>query len=288
MAWGLLFYSLVAASAGAELIWPASTIYGQDDRRLVDPTVPREISMLAQSVGALFLKRDVTFRRGQMWRESESLGRAYGLCRQERFVDLPSSAECTGFLITSTRIATAGHCIPASVTCNDIIWAFDYTEGQYTWDGERLSLPQSKTYRCKRILAKHDNRHLDYAVIELDRPVEDRWPLKLANSAEIHPGEEIFALGFPQGIPMVWSSMGQVRRREGRLKVFAQIDLSEGNSGSPIFASNSLDVLGVLIEGEEDLSRNRRNSCNQSVMCDQQGCRGEVFLMADVLKPFVN
>lgn len=288
MVWGILLYSLVAASVNAELIFPASTIYGEDDRHLVDATIPREISMLARSVGALFLKGDVSFRNGQMWRESDSLGQAYGLCSHERFINQPSSAECTGFLITPTRMVTAGHCLQAPITCNDIIWAFDYTEGQYSWDGERLGLPQSKTYRCKKILARHNNRHLDYAVIELDRPVEDRWPLKLGNTAHLQPGEEIFALGFPQGIPMIWSSVGKVRRHEGRFKIFAQIDLSEGNSGSPIFASKSFDVLGVLIEGEEDLRRNRKNSCKESVLCDQEGCHGEIFLSAEVLKPFVN
>jgi V8-like Glu-specific endopeptidase len=118
--------------------------------------------------------------------------------------------------------------------------------------------------------------------------VSGRWPLRLGNSTELLPGDEIFALGFPQGIPMIWNSAGQIRRHDGPLKVFAHLDVSEGNSGSPIFASKTLEVLGVLIEGEEDLHRNRKKSCNQSVMCDQQGCHGEIFLSADVLKPFVN
>jgi len=250
----VLFYWATAAGAGTLQI--TSTIYGADDRELVGPGTAGEILHQARSVAGLFKVDEVALVGQSMTLRAWPLGQAYQLCRKERFKDLPSAAECTGFLIAPNRITTAGHCLELKkpIACANMIWSFDYQEGGYNWDGRRLSLPAANAYRCKKILVQHNTKDLDFAIIELDRPVEDRQPVRLGSTAGLRPGDRLYALGFPQGVPMVWAA--------------------------------SHEVVGLLIEGEMDLRKNKKLSCQESVPCPINGCEGEVFLSTEILKPF--
>lgn len=265
-----------------------NTIYGHDERWMVDRNLPFEIQSKARSVAALFSNADLTAGRASYWMEAKTLKEQYGLCSTERFLNYPAASTCTGFLISPNRIATAGHCVDATMKCTDMVWIFDYMEGGYFWDGHsRVEFAKRNSYRCKRVLAHHNNPVMDFAVIELDRPVNDREPLTVGSHDRLKPGDPVFALGFPTGLPMVWSAVGAIRGRAG-FKSIMHIDLNEGSSGSPIFDARDLTVVGLLVEGEEDYVDNTERGCRESVKCEENGCTGEYFMSGGVFRRYAS
>jgi hypothetical protein len=53
----------------------------------------------------------------------------------------------------------------------------------------------------------------------------------------------------------------------------ANLDTYGGNSGSPVFNSNTREVEGVLVRGETDFAT--QGGCQVSLVCPTSGCRGE-------------
>ena len=47
------------------------------------------------------------------------------LCKNEKFLNQPSGANCTGFLIAEDKLLTAGHCVSFDSDCEEFYWVFD-------------------------------------------------------------------------------------------------------------------------------------------------------------------
>lgn len=260
-----------------------ATIYGPDDRVLVDHNLPMEILDHGRPIAALLLKNELIESHDSLELKAQTLRESYQMCADESFVDLPSAGYCSGFLIAPDKLVTAGHCLDRSAPCKNMAWAFDFRQGQYTWDNQRVGFPKENVFFCKQILARKNHENLDYMVIELDRPVENRTPLKLSQKSRLKPGEAVFAIGFPLGLPMVWSSAGVVRSHDD-LKTTGHLDVNGSSSGSPVFATDSGEVVGILVEGEKDLVYDRKGKCYANKRCSNDNCIGETWVSVDVVR----
>ena len=69
------------------------------------------------------------------------------LCESERFSDQPQLGDCSGFLISSNKILTAGHCAFSKYDCANFSWVFNFVEG-------RTTLNKDEVYKCKRIVTQ--------------------------------------------------------------------------------------------------------------------------------------
>jgi V8-like Glu-specific endopeptidase len=176
-----------------------------------------------------------------------------GICESERFAKQPSAGLCTGFLVGPNLLATAGHCIMNQDDCDKRVWAFDYKTSEKDENGEHIKLKDKNIYQCKRIIGRHQNRHFkDFAVIELDRPVVGRKPLKLNRSIRpIAVGEKVLVIGHPSGLPMKIADSAQVTDLSHNI-FYATLDTYGGNSGSPVFNQRTGEVEGILVIGNED------------------------------------
>ena len=92
-------------------------IYGTDDRVEVFQLTGGFDRQDAESVVALFRTNNVTDNgNGTSTLTTQNFGTAQGLCQAERFRAQPIGAFCSGVLVGSDVIATAGHCVNAGRT----------------------------------------------------------------------------------------------------------------------------------------------------------------------------
>lgn len=92
----------------------------------------------------------------------------------------------------------------------------------------------------------------DWAVVRLDRLVENREPLKIEWKSEIPNDTALYVLGFPSGLPMKFTCNAQVRNNDHENYFEADLDTFAGNSGSPVFNRDTHSVCGILVRGKED------------------------------------
>jgi V8-like Glu-specific endopeptidase len=181
-----------------------------------------------------------------------------GLCQKTRYEEAPSLSGCTGFLVGEDLIATAGHCIENVDRCENMSIVFDVSEEQVVSQGYKVS--QKNIYNCKKVIAQEMSDERDFALIQLDKKVSGRLPLKLNLKDNVSLGAKVFMLGHPLGLPMIYSRPGPVNVIND-YSFKAQIDSFSGNSGSPVFDAKTLEVVGILVRGEEDFLKDEEKQC---------------------------
>ena len=179
-------------------------------------------------------------------------------------------------------IATAEHCV-AQDMCQDSVWVFDYKldNGKQT---HIKSVKNTNVYSCKHVIS-HEYRRLstvDWAVIELDRPVTGRAPLKLSHKTP-KVSESLFVIGTPSGVPLKVAT-GKVRKTS--IDTFTtNIDSFGGNSGSPVFNSKTGLVEGILTRGAVDYEYTWLGlGCGKAKTYSENGGGGETVTLIDHVK----
>ncbi|MNK08132.1 Trypsin [compost metagenome] len=245
-------------------------IYGTDDRRDVYEVESSAMREVSDSTVALIPSSKLTLANGAFTIRSSTFGTEMNLCKNEPYYDQPTAANCSGSLIGDDLIATAGHCISNS-DCRSYSFVFGFQ--MQDWKTAPQSIPEQDVYSCKEIVAREYTSLQDYAIVRLDRPVQGRRVLTLAQSPS-QPGDEIYVVGHPSGLPTKVATGAAVRSQEGTHFV-ANLDTYGGNSGSAVLNAQTHEVVGILVRGAQDFTYDRANSCTRSNVCTDTGCRGE-------------
>jgi trypsin-like peptidase len=210
----------------------------------------------------------------------QTLGEYKHLCSGEPYFDQPVVAYCTGFVVGPDLIATAGHCIKPPNEKLDtksvrIVFGFRRTR---TANKFRVvtEIPKRDVYTIASVVdLRSDENGPDYAILRVDRQIKDHLPLPLDLEGAIVRDDELYALGFPTGLPMKLADQANVRFVSPDGYFVSNLDTFSGNSGSPVLKSGTLTVEGILIRGGPDYSA-RRDYCQVAYVCPVQGgCRGE-------------
>ncbi len=248
-------------------------IYGDDNRADAYVVDRAEVRELADSTVALFNSQDlVENQSGKVSFPAKIFGVANRLCKDEPYRDQPSGAWCSGFLVGEDMIATAGHCIPTPEKCATTSFAFGYKMNGP--QSAALETQASEVYKCASIVKREQiNNAQDYALIKLDRKVVGHRVLKLAHQ-KARKNDSVFVIGYPSGIPVKIAGGAGVRATKKGFFV-ANLDTYGGNSGSAVFDSITLEVVGILVRGEKDFIFDQENSCMKSNYCTDRACRGE-------------
>lgn len=299
----LLTLLLIPSLVGAQEIAP-KVIFDNDTRRPIEQT-PTSVRQRAHAVGLMFSpvyleqRADGLFDFDFVTHEENA-----SVCPNTRFAQLPTAAiNCTGFLVAPDLVVTAGHCMvntgvaqdEVTAFCRDFHWYFNYQVPR-TQTGPKLKgIDPNDIYQCKNVLvARHettmsgvgviDTFGHDYALIQLDRPVQNVRPLKLSPS-RIRTGTMVNMIGHPDGLPKVWSPLGRVQEVHSPLYFEATLDSFGGNSGSPVM--NDLgEVLGVLVRGPDDYVWNERRGCYEAQVCRTHS--RECSSLVEIRRPHVN
>ncbi len=267
---GITFASATSSHAGQS---HPLVIYGADNRLEIhqEPDVSKR--ELARSVIAVLPSAALQSKDpGNALVTGEKFGQMFNLCPKERFVDQLAPAYCTGFLVADNIMVTAGHCVQEADFCKDARFIFDFSIDNAARDPNAIK--SMDVYSCRRVVYDQiDAQGADFALVELDRPVVGRTPLRLANQAP-KVGDSVFVIGHPAGLPAKIAGDAQVRKNTAGFFT-ANLDTYGGNSGSPVFIEGTNEVAGVLVRGDQDFMRHRRGTCNVSVRCRNELCRGE-------------
>jgi V8-like Glu-specific endopeptidase len=243
-------YLSIALILFTTLAWAQNkSVYGEDDRKepYESSALYQELSLsTAAMIPSYFLKTiDVNLSTVT----SPKIKDAYQLCPSERFLEQPSAASCSGFLIGPDLLVTAGHCVSES-SCKNMKWVFGY---QKSPENNEITFPTTNIYSCKKIITDLEAKKLDSALIQLDREVSGRKPLRISPTIA-RKGDELMMIGHPTGLPTKITDQAQVRRRN-KLRFQANLDAFAGNSGSAVMNAHTGEVVGILVSGRNDYHR---------------------------------
>ena len=256
-------------------------VYGTDDRKDYYESTDK-LKEVSKSVAALvsssrLIYDDINkeyFHGGYTFEDIKP-----NLCNNEPFKSQFSLAYCTTFLVAPDIMITAGHCIVDEDECanSNIVFDFKVETSESAQSGPDVILEEN-VYSCASVIHQesHSNkRYVDFTVIKLDRPVVGRTPLKVRKSGQITTATRTIVMGHPVGLPLKIENNGIVRDSVGDGYFVSEMDTFQGNSGSPVINSYTLEVEGILIRGEVDFKENIANSCYETKVCPSGTCSGE-------------
>lgn len=235
---------------GRKIIDIIRGIWGDDERidyyRIKEPRIKRN----AESVAAICYANNLEESDNGFYElEVRNYGTSYNLCECEPFRDQPIGAGrmCTGFLTADDTIATAGHCIDER-NINKACFIFGYRMTDLCTPVTKI--PKKDVYKGIEIIKRAYDRgkKLDWALIQLDRKVEDR-PVALLSKNNVSRDLPVYVLGHPCGLPLKCGKGANVRDTDETFFA-ANLDIYMGNSGSPVFDGKTHEVVGIAAHGD--------------------------------------
>lgn len=262
-------------------------IYGGDDRRDLHQEKSDRLVELAKSTAILVERRDVVIDDAGAYRlKAKPLGEKFELCPSEPFYNQPSIGFCSGFLAGEDILVSAGHCFKDKSFCRDtaIIFGFSYVME----NGDPTLVKRQDIFFCQKIIKQvYDGRDLDFAVVRLDRRVQDRLPLKARTVGEVGVHDSLTVIGHPLGLPTKIAGNAIVRSISARDYFVVTADTYIASSGSAVINSRTWEVEGIVVRGEEDFTASSRDECFVSKVCVGDDCRGEDVIRSSVFYPWV-
>lgn len=247
-------------------------IYGVDDRMDLFEVADQQSLQDADCVVALFRSNRITDNGdGTSTLRTRSFASAQNLCSGERFGSQPVGAFCSGFLVAPNIIATAGHCADQNdVTTIRFVFGFRMQNATTAQTVIRNSEIYSGVRIIDRVLVSNG---ADWALVEIDRPVTNHRVAPVRRTGRIASNQAVHVIGHPSGLPLKFADGAIVRDNQPTAFFVANLDTYGGNSGSPVFNSNTHEVEGILVRGERDFVGS--GDCMISLVCPTTGCRGE-------------
>lgn len=257
-----------------------SIIYGQDNRQDINSLQNDAIKKIGKSIAGRVLNYSFQVSEEENKASFDSVPTlsspfSMKVCSGQRFAEQKTATDCTGFLVGEDLLVTAGHCMMAmgqtvqnEVTgqCRSFSWMFDYTS-----ESDLNNVSMDSIYGCDSVVAGEFTETMDFAVVKLKRKVQGRKPLKLANK-KVSLGQKIFVMGHPSGLPLKYADGARVFETEQNY-FSTNLDTFGGNSGSPVFNADTLEVAGILVRGDTDYVMDFETNgerCMKVNVCDQE------------------
>ncbi|NIM13967.1 MAG: hypothetical protein GTO45_18130 [Candidatus Aminicenantes bacterium] len=181
----------------------------------------------------------------------KNYGKTFSLCENEPFHDQPISkgVSFTGFLVSEDTIATAGHVVKGRKLA-DLCFVFGFKmEGPYK---PVIRVPNENIYRGvevpHKVYRSLKGDGADWTLVKLDRKVVGH-PLAALSKKRIFSNQPIYVLGHPEGLPLKYAPGSRIEQVNGAC-FGARLDIYCGNSGSPVFSTDTHEVVGMVVRGD--------------------------------------
>ncbi len=238
-------------------------VFGEDGREEVNDV--SGITHYTNATAVMIPKNYVDGNKAYGYSLRQSLSMQFGtdnFADNVKFLDQPTVANCTGFLVAPDIMVTAGHCINSMEEANKWYWLFDYTSDmQWNLDGNYVTINRDNLYEVSEILGsklegEEDDELEDYAVMKLDRVVTDRKPYRIRSSGDASASTNVYTIGSPTGLPLKISLDSEVLNEGNDYWFKTNIDAFPGNSGGPVFDPNGY-IEGILVRGAVEYANGR-------------------------------
>jgi len=264
------------------------SLYGTNrPKDLIDlnPTTDRKLISLAKSVFAIFPTASVLDNNDRLNQNDlldgtsrlliTNYGLKYQLCSTQLFLQQPTGAKCSGVVVGSNLVLTAGHCFGSgSNALRDLRFVFGFEMLDRT--NAATNILNADIYKPIRIVKLSSDRVADWCLVEVDRLIVGRDCLPITRYDKKSPvpnlrgvtnQEAVFALGYPCGLPIKLAANAKVYANNQLASYFmANLVTYGGNSGSPVFATHhgQYEIVGLLVRGLDDFDFIRTSNCNIS------------------------
>jgi len=285
--WSFSILILLQTSCGIPPDSQLSVIYGEDQRQQISPKQQDR----ARAVGLQLLRQglkdrgDGTYLYSNYFIGKNDSRAATPYCEEERFHDSPVLGLGTGFLFGNQNTwVTAGHVLEQEGNCQDYAFVIDYNEmsRNQVWrfdDRGNLIIKKTNVYLCESIEKRVVGSDRDFTIARLRTkvPLNIAKALKPANPNWKQTFTAVSMIGHPLGLSAKYVSPAPIRDDHEGDFMRVELDAYTGNSGSPVFASDSAGVVGLLKGGESDfvLDNTTEPACLRSKICQGKICAGE-------------
>jgi hypothetical protein len=186
----------------------------------------------------------------------------------ERFSDEPAYSSKTGFAAGDFIMITAAHCIDKN-NYQDYYFVFDYIldSNKYFY----RTIDSSKVFQAIGVQSNYNEfQKLDYSVVTLNKKVDAFRIPKIKKSGQTGTGVSYHVIGTPGGLPLKISASAAVKTNSASNYFTILSDTYKGNSGSPVFNSQTHEIEGILVNGAKDFNLFKKLpdvSCKKSIVC---------------------
>lgn len=230
-------------------------IYGSDDRQDIYAVADAQKLFVAQATCLVVPESELTNNGNGTYTLSALpwlTQSGVTICADEPFRGQLTAGFCTGFLVGTDLLATAGHCITTTSSCANSAFVFGFQQIGPSTPAVTV-IDADDVYFCNSIVNRQQAGDIDHAIVQLDRPVINRDPLPIRRTGIVSNGDSLFVVGHPVTLPMKAAGGAVVQNANGTVAFFqANLDTYGGNSGSPVFGMSSGLVEGILVRGAPD------------------------------------
>ncbi len=240
---------------------PVSTdrvIYGADDRIEVWQEGDPVLRAMSEAACVVVFPSELTDNGNGTYTLDTApwLSQGGTLCTDEPFRGQPQVGFCSGFLVGTDLIATAGHCVgPGGVTsATNVAFVFNF-EIDTNGGSSPTVVPASDVYFGTTQITHALGGGFDYSVVRVGAPVTGRNPVPIRRSGTIANGDPLAMVGHPVVLPKKIAGGAVCKDNNGSDGFFdANLDAYGGNSGSMVINLNTYEVEGILVRGNTDFT----------------------------------
>ncbi|WP_168210978.1 trypsin-like serine peptidase [Persicimonas caeni] len=270
-------------------------IYGKDDRHDYYESADPVLKQVADATAVLvrpFRVKDGDSPETRRLRD-DTFAEEKNLCASEPYREQRAPGFCTGFLVAPDVLATAAHCVDDLADCKNTRFVFDFR--YESADDDPTLVDADDIYSCASLLARqHDDQigrdiGTDWALVRLDRTVDDRAPVSLRDRGVLGEGDWVGLVGHPSGLPLKIAPGGRVFDVSSDVYFSSDLDSYGGNSGSPVVNMITGAVEGIHVRGTRDFV-DTEAGCSVSRVCEEvgdDGCGGNSAVRVGQFRPWI-
>jgi len=182
----------------------------------------------------------------------------------EDFVNQNILSFCSGAYLGNSYILSAGHCVDASNINSSNYFKNVYIVFGWRYESDNtpvLTFNEDQVYTIKEVKIRNLstsisslndllNNYEDYSLLVLDKEPKNKKPLIVDKNADIKEGKQVFTIGYPLGMAVKINKPEDATIKiVGKNTFQTNIDAFGGNSGGPVFDSNTKKIIGILVTG---------------------------------------
>ncbi len=228
--------------------------WGTDERMDFYEITDNQIKKNAACTAAICKKDSLlTNKKGFSTLKVKNYGKTFNLCDCEPFQQqsIFAGPMCTGFLVKEDMIVTAAHFVnEKNVIDLRIVFGFKMMDAT----SAVIQVPNKNIYQGVKLLNRVYKRMdtggsgSDWALVKLDRKVVGQSVATLSTKG-LSCGQGVYVIGHPVGLPLKYAPGAHIMDISGAYFP-ADLDVYSGNSGSPVFDSDTHELLGMVVRGD--------------------------------------